>query len=356
MRTPTPLRPDRDSTSPDYPVTTTSPLRTTPGQLSPAQRTALGGAILLALALATYGAVGSYETISTLAASVGVPLPALVPLGIDGGLVGVVTLDLVLAWTQHPLGWLRQLARLLTIGTVAANVSAGWPDPLAIGLHAAAPLMLLAMVEAGRAVLLRRAGLESGIARDRIPCGRWMLSPWRTWMLWRRMVLWQITDYHTALQQEARLRRAHTLLRVQFGRRWKRKAPADVIWMLGIAPFADEACTRINTLTGLTMPDHEPTTASSTPTDPDDNSDLFEQAVHLNEVHWQRRGRPASAETVRKHLRVGAGRARELTTAVRAQDRLALQRTQTESADWPNRIQNCDVRKPAAASAQSSKR
>nr|CEL13502.1 Phage protein [Kibdelosporangium sp. MJ126-NF4]CTQ99187.1 Phage protein [Kibdelosporangium sp. MJ126-NF4] len=77
-------------------------------------------------------------------------------------------LDLILAWTGHPVGWLRHPARLLTIGTVAANVSAGWPDPIAVGLHAAAPVMLLAMVEAGRAVLLRQTGLAIGLGRDQM--------------------------------------------------------------------------------------------------------------------------------------------------------------------------------------------
>ena len=55
-------------------------------------------------------------------------------------------------------------------------MSAGWPGPIAVGLHAAAPLMLLVMVEAGCAVLLRRIGLLTGELRDRIPVGRWVLS------------------------------------------------------------------------------------------------------------------------------------------------------------------------------------
>jgi hypothetical protein len=68
-------------------------------RLTSGQQLALTGAIGLALALATYGAVGSHTTISTKAA----------------------------------VGWLRQLARLLTIGTVAANISAGWSNPIAVG-------------------------------------------------------------------------------------------------------------------------------------------------------------------------------------------------------------------------------
>lgn len=171
-------------------------------ELSIGQRLALSAAVIMAVVLAAYGAIGSYTTIATTAAQVNVPFPNLVPIGIDGGLIGVITLDLILAWTGHPTGWLRQLARLLTIGTVAANVSAGWPNPTAVGLHAAAPVMLLAMVEAGRAVLLRRTGLS----RDRISSIRWVLSPWRTWSLWRRMVFWHITSYHEALTMEAHIR------------------------------------------------------------------------------------------------------------------------------------------------------
>lgn len=225
-------------------------------RLTIGQRFAFGGAIMMALVLAAYGAVGSYKTVSDTAAALGVPFPNLVPIGIDGGLVGVVTLDLALAWTGHPIAWLRQLARLLTLGTVAANVSAGWPDPIAVGLHAAAPVMLLAMVEAGRSVLLRRAGLAAGTVRDRISIGRWLLSPWRTWLPWRRMVLWQIADYHDALDMEAAIRRARTQLQIAFGPAWKREAPSDLVWMLNVAPFAREACDRVNNL--ATKPIHNP--------------------------------------------------------------------------------------------------
>jgi hypothetical protein len=54
---------------------------------------------VLALALACYGAAGSYETIRELADQRGLPLPFLVPVGVDGGLIGTVVLDLLLDWT-----------------------------------------------------------------------------------------------------------------------------------------------------------------------------------------------------------------------------------------------------------------
>jgi hypothetical protein len=43
---------------------------------------------VLAAGLAAYGAVGSYATVSTLAANVGVPLPKLVPIGMMAGCSG----------------------------------------------------------------------------------------------------------------------------------------------------------------------------------------------------------------------------------------------------------------------------
>lgn len=288
---------------------------TRPGHqlLSRSQHIALLGAILIALSLAGYGAVGSYKTISALAANAGVPLPALVPIGIDGGLVGVVILDLILAWTGDPVGWLRQLARLLTFGTVAANVSAGWPTPIAVLLHAAAPLMLLVMVEAGRTVLLRRAGLAAGTMRDRIPVTRWVMAPCHTCLLWRRMVMWQLTDYHTALAAEAQLRRARTRLRMHFGRHWRRTAPADLVWMLDIAPFADEACARVDALTTTNAP-------RAVRSEVQERHQLLDEAIEINKRHQKEHGRPASAETVRKELRVGAHRARQLVRTVRAVD------------------------------------
>jgi hypothetical protein len=145
--------------------------------LSRGQSVAVAVSVLLALVVFGYGMVGSYVTVSDLAARRGIPLAAFVPAGIDVGLISVVVLDLVLAWVGMPVGWLRQVVRVLSFGTIVANAVPGWPDPVAVGLHAAAPVMLLATVEAGRSVLLHRLGLESGITRDPIPPARWPPGP-----------------------------------------------------------------------------------------------------------------------------------------------------------------------------------
>jgi hypothetical protein len=50
-------------------------------------------------------------------------------------------------------------------------------------------------------------------------------------------------------------------------------------------------------------------------------ADLLSAAIRIDEDHWVRWGRPASAETVRKELRVGAAKARALTRVVRDMSR-----------------------------------
>jgi hypothetical protein len=109
--------------------------RSASARLSGGQRMAVGGSVALGLGLAAYGVAGSYRAVSGLAQRKGVPLAHLVPVGIDGGLIGVVVLDLVLSWIGQPIGWLRQFVRVLTVGTVAANAAAGWPDLVSAGLR-----------------------------------------------------------------------------------------------------------------------------------------------------------------------------------------------------------------------------
>jgi hypothetical protein len=104
--------------------------------------------------------------------------------------------------------------------------------------------MLLAMVEAGRTVLLRRMGQAKGVLRDSIPSARRVLAPWRTWLLWRRIVLWQITSYRTAVDLELEVQRAVARLRTHYGRRWRRQAPGDLVWMLRTGIAVSETCAR----------------------------------------------------------------------------------------------------------------
>jgi hypothetical protein len=322
-------------------------------QLSRGQAAAVVLSVGLGVVMAGYGLAGSYLSISELADRHDVPLAALVPAGIDGGLVAVVVLDLVLTWIGVPVGWLRQLVRVLSVGTVVVNAVAGWPNLVAVGLHCAAPLMLLVMLEAGRCVLLRRLGEARGTRREPIPLIRWLLAPWRTLLLWRRMALWQITSYRTAIDTELALRRAVTQLRAHHGRRWRRHASADLVWMLRTGVSVNEAVARVQRLVGIDhavettrsmLPDtlgaslristernaHATTDQASAPASAfrpeaaDVNDDRFAEAMRLNRQHWMDTGRPISAETLRQRLHVGADVSRGLVRAVREADRAAV--------------------------------
>lgn len=68
--------------------------------------------------VAGYPLAGSYLTISELAERHDAPLAWLVSAVTDGGLVAVVVLDLVLTWTGPPVGWWRQLVRVLSVGAI----------------------------------------------------------------------------------------------------------------------------------------------------------------------------------------------------------------------------------------------
>ena len=210
--------------------------------------------------------------------------------------------------------------------------------------------MLLAMLEAGRSVLLRRLGEARGARRESIPLIRWVLAPWRTMLLWRRMALWQITSYRTAIDTELQVRRAVTLLRVRYGRRWRRHAPADLVWMLRTGVNAGEACERVRALVGVdertepavggtvqselgtseVSPTRVPASELSfgQPDDPplltDEVDDRLDEALRLNRQHWKEKGRPISAETLRQRFHISAIASRDLTRAVREADRAAV--------------------------------
>jgi Protein of unknown function (DUF2637) len=223
------------------------PRRGNRGQLTAAQRLAVASITVTTLGLAAYGAAGSYVSVRNLAAAHHVPLPALVPAGIDGGLIGTVALDIVLTWTGYPLAWLRAVARVFVAGTVAANMLAGWPDPVSVGLHAAPPLLILVFVEAARSVLLR-AGSD-GRWREPIPAARWVMAPWPTFVLWRRMVLWRINSYADAVDMELSRRQAIIRLTAHYGSGWRDSAPDDLVWMLLNGVRVADACARVAQIT-----------------------------------------------------------------------------------------------------------
>src|SRR5690606_33950891 len=132
-------------------------------------------------------------------------------------------------------------------------------------MHAAMPVLFITFIEAVRHAIRRRAGIAAGTVREGVPVARWLLAPLSTFRLWRRMVLWQITSYPDALRAEQRRRHALALLDDHYGRKWKSKAPADVVWMLRDGVMLDQALDRVTALTAPPEPAAPPRPAPAKP-------------------------------------------------------------------------------------------
>ncbi|MEV4976018.1 DUF2637 domain-containing protein, partial [Streptomyces scopuliridis] len=129
--------------------------------------------------------------------------------------------------------------------TIAFNGAAAWPDPLGVGMHAVIPLLFIVSVEAARHAVGRIADITADKHMEGVRLTRWLLSPIPTFMLWRRMKLWELRSYEQAVQLEQHRLVYEAKLRARFGRNWRRKAPIEALMPLRLAkygvPLADTA-------------------------------------------------------------------------------------------------------------------
>ncbi|MGW3371703.1 DUF2637 domain-containing protein [Streptomyces hydrogenans] len=189
-----------------------------------------------AVVIAGIGFAGSYGAVADLAVAKGFGGFAYVfPIGIDAGIAVLLALDLLLTWIRIPFPVLRHVAWLLTAATIAFNAAAAWPDPIAIGMHAAMPVLFAVVVEAVRHAVGRLADITADQHMDGVRLWRWLLSPIATLKLWRRMKLWELRRYEDAvgLEQDRLIYQAR--LHARFGRRWRRKAPVEAVMPLRLA-------------------------------------------------------------------------------------------------------------------------
>ncbi|SEF16598.1 Protein of unknown function [Streptomyces sp. 2112.2] len=123
------------------------------------------------------------------------------PIGIDGGVLAFVAIDLVLVWRRIPRPLLRYAAHGMTAVTIALNISAAvgnrgvWEvlttDPGRVLGHAVMPILLVLCVEAVRHFVVRTAELEDGTGG--IPPQRWLMDFGGTWAIFRTMRTWDRT-------------------------------------------------------------------------------------------------------------------------------------------------------------------
>lgn len=214
------------------------------GQVRSLSRAELVAVLLvgaLVAIIAVLGFVNSFAAVAEVAVPSFGDLAYTLPIAVDLGIFAFTALDLVLARLDMRVPWLRLIPWSLTAGTIYLNVSA---ETTVVGkvAHAILPSLWVVAVEVGAHIIRRRAKLERGKAMDAIRAARWVLAPWPTWKLWRRMNLWEIRSYPEALRRERDRVLALTDLQDAFGSlawRWKAPRRARVLYRLGeLAPGA----------------------------------------------------------------------------------------------------------------------
>lgn len=214
---------------------------------------------LIVLAVGVYCGAGSYNNVWHLALRhPRIQLPRWVPIGIDGSLLAAVLADIVATWLKHPVWFLRYVARIFASGTIAANMIAGWPDPVAVFIDCFPPVVIMTIVEAVRYILLRKHKQARRAAGrgDPIPLARWVLAFPSTFMLKRRMALWGEESFTRAVMVEVRRRQAIAKLQEHYEitgrwarRAWKKHVPSDLVWLLSTGNLIEDACARVEKIT-----------------------------------------------------------------------------------------------------------
>ncbi|MFJ2735718.1 MULTISPECIES: DUF2637 domain-containing protein [unclassified Streptomyces] len=201
-------------------------------------RVLIGVVVAGAMIIAGIGFAGSYAAVRELAIKKGFGNFSYVfPIGIDAGICVLLALDLLLTWIRIPFPLLRQTAWLLTLATIAFNGAAAWPDPLGVGMHAVIPVLFVVAVEAARHAIGRIADITADKHMEGVRLTRWLLSPVPTFLLWRRMKLWELRSYDEVIKLEQERLVYQARLRSRFGRAWRRKAPVESLMPLRLARY-----------------------------------------------------------------------------------------------------------------------
>ncbi len=207
------------------------------------------GAVLTSLLAVAVGALGfyaSFDAVSLKAESWGFEDPWVLPVSIDSAIPVFTAANLYLIRMDMALAWVRFVPWALSLIACALNVSAGnslWAKVA----HGAISLLWVGVSEIAAHVYAVRIGAATGRRRrlDKVRWKRWLLSPWPTVLLWRRMNLWELESYDTVLKLEQERLVYQAKLRGRFGRTWRRKAPVEALLPLRLArngiPLAETA-------------------------------------------------------------------------------------------------------------------
>ena len=226
-----------------------------PDDLTAGQRWLSGVSAFLMICLAALAFRGMFSSVRDLMIPFLGHLAWIVPIGTDLGIMIMVLLGVLFEWLSMPMPALRIVAGTFMGVTMWLNAAAARGAVTGIVGHLALPLLFIASVEAARHFVRRRSGLAMGTVREGVPLARWLLAPLSTFMLWRRMALWQVTSYRVALDREQLRRRTIARLRARHGSRWRSGADSAVVWQLVHGIDVEGAAASLDTRRAAPPPD-----------------------------------------------------------------------------------------------------
>jgi hypothetical protein len=187
------------------------------------ERFLMGTVIAGAFLVGSLGLASSFETVGNAAREWGFHPFWVLPVAIDVAVPVFSLAHLLLIRADMPLGWVRAVPWGLTGVTIYLNIEAAGSSVASKIGHAALPLLWVICSEIAAHVYRSLIGAVTGRRMERVRKSRWLLAPFSTAGLWRRMVLWEVTSYRTALVLESKRLMARADLRDVHGRGWRRK-------------------------------------------------------------------------------------------------------------------------------------
>ncbi|MGW8744592.1 DUF2637 domain-containing protein [Streptomyces sp. NPDC055794] len=324
----------------------------TPAVQSPAvpplTRPEMGLAGVGAVAAAGVGALGlisSFDAVSAAAARWGFGEPWMLPVGIDVAIPVFTLANLLLIRMDMSLAWVRFVPWVLTLITCGLNVAAGHSLWAKVA-HGTMPLLWVVFSEIGAHIYAVRIGAATGRRMEKVRFSRWLLAPLSTFALWRRMTLWEVTSYTTALARERERLLARAELRERYGRSWRRSTPRRERVLLRLGELNPAGT--VPDATPAPEPEQERPAEQPAPpaaksprkraakgrgkTAPRSVADLLTEARKLTS-EWP--DASVNAEALRKALHCGAAPARQVRDALLAEraDGRALHPVDTPDTD-----------------------
>lgn len=205
------------------------------------ERCLLIGAVVFGVGVGGVGLALSFDTVSAAGAAWGFKTPQMLPLAIDLAIPVFTIVNLLLVRMDIPLSWVRFVPWALTGVTCWLNIAAGTSLSAKIA-HGTMPLLWVALSEVAAHVYAARIGAVTGRRMEKIRRSRWLLAPVSTFVLWRRMTLWEVTSYRDALARERERQLARADLRTEHGWRWRSRTErrTRVLLKLGeLSPAAE---------------------------------------------------------------------------------------------------------------------